>query len=164
MSATHPHAGRPITGRTVLIWLVAFFGVVFAMNAALVRFAVSSFGGVETESSYKAGLAFKEEVAIARAQDARHWNVEASVVPQGDASRVTIVARDAKQQVVGGLIANARLSHPTDRRRDIGLELIEVAPGRFEGATVALRGQWDLVIDLVRDSEVQFRSKSRLLF
>jgi nitrogen fixation protein FixH len=157
-------APRPLTGRTVLICFVTFFGIVFSMNAVMVRFALSSFGGVETESSYKAGLAFRNEIAIAKAQDARHWRVQAAVAPEGDATRVSVVARDAELRALDGLAALARLSHPTDRRRDVAVTLAEVAPGRFEGSAAALRGQWDLVLDLVRDGEVQFRSKSRVVF
>jgi nitrogen fixation protein FixH len=134
------------------------------MNAALVRFALSSFGGVETESSYKAGLAFRNELAVAKAQDARHWQVDASIEPEGDLTRVTVLARDADARILNGLAAEARLSHPTDRRRDVTLTLIETAPGRFEGSAAALRGQWDLVLELARDGEVLFRSKSRHVF
>ena len=36
----------------------------------MIRCAVTTFGGVETESAYQAGLAFKRETAAARAQDA----------------------------------------------------------------------------------------------
>ena len=54
-----------LTGRTVLVWFVAFFGVVFAVNAILVKAATSTFGGVETTSSYKAGQMFEREVARA---------------------------------------------------------------------------------------------------
>jgi nitrogen fixation protein FixH len=46
-----PRRPRKLTGRHVLLGLVAFFGVVFAVNAVLVRAAISTFGGVETVSS-----------------------------------------------------------------------------------------------------------------
>ena len=28
--------GRPLTGRTVLIWLIGFFAIVFAVNAVMI--------------------------------------------------------------------------------------------------------------------------------
>lgn len=153
---------RELTGRMVLACFVAFFGIVFTMNAVLVRAASSSFGGVETESSYKAGLAFKNDIAAAQAQDALHWAVDASVRPEGDATRVTITARDAESKALNGVEAAARLSHPTDRRRDITLELVEFAPGRFQSLSPVAQGQWDLVIELKRRDETVFRSKSRV--
>lgn len=153
---------RQITGRMVLACLVGFFGIILAMNVVLIRVAVSSFGGVETESSYKAGLAFKSDVAAAQAQDARHWAVEATFQREGGETGITVTARDANARPLVGLSTIARLSHPTDRRRDIALDLSETGPGRFQGLASAAHGQWDLVIELAREGETVFRSKSRV--
>ena len=49
------------------------------MNAVLIRLAVSTFGGVETENAYQAGLNFSREIAAAEVQDALHWQVKATV-------------------------------------------------------------------------------------
>ena len=72
-------ATRQVTGRMVLVCLVAFFAVVAGVNAIMIRAAVSTFGGVETESAYQAGLAFAREIAAVEAQDALHWQVRAKV-------------------------------------------------------------------------------------
>ncbi len=154
-------APRVITGRTVLICFVSFFGIVFAMNFVMVRVALSTFSGVETESSYKAGLSFKNDVAAAHAQDALHWNVEATL-QHGAASRIILSARDAQQTPLSGLTPETRLAHPTDKRRDIPVQFVETTPGRFESLTALPEGQWDLVIGLKRDEETLFRSKSRI--
>ncbi|PVE22099.1 nitrogen fixation protein FixH [Microvirga sp. KLBC 81] len=157
-------AGRPprvITGRTVLIYFITFFGIVFAMNFVMIRFAVSSFSGVETESSYKAGLTFKNDVAAAHSQDALHWAVDASI-QRGDASRILITARDAKAQALSGLTAEVRLAHPTDKRRDVVIEFVETTAGQFQSLTSLPEGSWDLVIGLKRSGETVFRSKSRI--
>lgn len=152
---------RPITGRTVLLYFVSFFGIIFAMNFYMVRVAISSFSGVETESAYKAGLSFKNDVAAAHAQDARHWKVEASL-QRGEASGMIITVRDAQGQALTGLTPEVRLAHPTDKRRDVPLEVVELTPGQFKSLTPAPEGQWDLVIDLKRETETVFRSKSRI--
>ena len=152
---------RVLTGRMVLFCLVAFFGIVIAVNAVMVRVAVSSFSGVETESAYKAGLSFKNDVAAAHAQDARHWSVNASL-EQGETNRVVITARDDKAGVIAGLKPDVRLAHPTDKRRDVPLEFIELTPGQFQSLTPMPKGQWDLVIGLKRETETVFRSKSRI--
>ena len=152
---------RVITGRTVLICFISFFGVVFAMNFVMVRVALSTFSGVETESSYKAGLSFKNDVAAAHAQDALHWNVEARL--QHDAERrIVLSARDAQQAPLSGLITEIRLAHPTDKRRDTPIQFVETTPGQFESLTALPEGQWDLVIDLKRNEDILFRSKSRI--
>ncbi|GEO15452.1 FixH family protein [Microvirga aerophila] len=155
-------SGRPLTGRMVLFCLLAFFGTILAMNVVLVRVALSSFGGVETDSSYKAGLAFKNDIAASQAQDARHWAVEASLRHESGGTRVTVSTHDAEAHPLAGLSIEARLAHPTDKRRDVTIDLAETESGRFEGLADAPRGQWDLVIGLKRRDEQVFRSKSRI--
>lgn len=163
MTALTQTSSRPLTGRTVLLSFVAFFGIIFAANVVLVRAALTSFGGVETESAYKAGLAFKGDKEAAAAQDARGWRVEAALSRGGDGTRtIAVTARDANGAPLAGLVPQARLSHPTDAKRDRVLSLTEAEPGRFIGAAEAAPGQWDLVIVLMRGEEQVFRSKSRL--
>lgn len=153
---------RQLTGRMVLACLVTFFGIIFAMNVVLIRVAVSSFGGVETESSYKAGLNFTSDVAAAHAQDARHWAVDVALKTDADGTQVIVTAKDAESRPLSGFTPVARFSHPTDRRRDVSLELSETGAGRYQGVALAPKGQWDLMIELVRDGDTAFRSKSRV--
>src|SRR4028118_2165592 len=108
-TATAGPAPRILTGRMVLFYFIAFFGVVFTMNFFMVRVAISSFSGVETESAYKAGLSLKNDVAAAHAQDARHWAVEASLQRGGDATRLVITARDERSRPLAGLTPEVRL-------------------------------------------------------
>jgi nitrogen fixation protein FixH len=154
---------RELTGRTVLICLIAFFAVVAGVNAIMVRAAVTTFGGLETQSSYRAGLLFAKETAAARAQDARSWQVQASVVRDGERHKVTIDARDAAGRPLTGLSAAVLLAHPTYRRSDRTVETVEVSPGRFSGAIESMRGQRDLAIELMRGDERVFRSKTRVV-
>jgi nitrogen fixation protein FixH len=154
---------RPLTGRVVLLCLIAFFAVVALANGIMIRFAVSSFGGLETASSYQAGLAFAREIEAARAQDERHWQVSAKVLPAADATLVEIDARDAAGVRLAGLQASAHLAHPTDRRADQAVDLSEAPAGQFRGTAGALVGQWDLVIELSRDGMRLFRSRNRVV-
>ena len=52
-------AVREVTGTTVLICFVGFFGIVATVNAIMMHAAITTFAGTETSSSYKAGLAYK---------------------------------------------------------------------------------------------------------
>ncbi|MCB8821217.1 FixH family protein [Microvirga rosea] len=153
---------RPLTGKMVLVYLLSFFAVVIGVNVIMARVAVSSFSGVETESVYKAGLAFKNDVAAAQAQEARHWAVEAQLQQAANATRIVVTAQDAGAHALAGLVPKFHLAHPTDRRRDVALEPVEVGSGRFEMETPVRHGQWDLIITLARGGEVVFRSKSRI--
>jgi nitrogen fixation protein FixH len=154
---------REITGRMVLICLIAFFAVVVGVNMIMVRAAISTFGGLETESSYKAGLAFGGEIAAAQAQEARHWQVAGKIFPASDGTTaVAINAQDAVGRPLTGLDAVVRLAHPTDRRLDHTLVMRENAPGQFRGTTASAMGEWDLVIELSRGEERLFRSRNRV--
>jgi nitrogen fixation protein FixH len=154
---------RPLTGRTVLFSLIAFFGVVASVNAIMIRAAVTTFGGVETASSYQAGLKFSRENAAVRAQDALHWQVNASTHAAGERTRVEVSARDANGGQINGLTATAVLSHPMDRRADETVTLSEDSGGHFVGSAAAVSGQRDLIIELSRNGERMFRSRNRIV-
>jgi nitrogen fixation protein FixH len=143
----------------VLVGLVAFFAAVAGVNAIMIWAAVSTFGGVETESSYQAGLVFARETAAVAAQDALHWQVKAKVSGAAAATLVEVVAAD---RPVSGLQAVARLVHPNDKRADHLVVLNEGAPGQFRGHSGPLVGQWALVIELSREGTRMFRSKNRI--
>ena len=164
MNATAKKAQRgEMTGPKVLVWLLLFFGVVFAVNGVLVRAAISTFGGVETKSSYQAGLKFGQDVATAERQDALHWQIGGRLARDGAGLAVLdVTARDATGAPLGGLTADARLAHPADERLDHVIPLQPKAAGSFRGAAAAQPGQWDLIIDLYRGDTRVFRSQSRV--
>ena len=157
----HP---RQLTGWMVFGLIVGFFAVIFGVNAYMAHMAISTFGGVETESSYHAGQTFERDVAMAKAQDAQHWQVDVKVTTAVDGDAVLdIVARDAAGAPLTGLTASALFARPTDRRLDRGLTVGESAPGRFRGNVDVPAGQWDLIIELSRQGERAFRSVNRVV-
>ncbi|MFG1421974.1 FixH family protein [Roseixanthobacter liquoris] len=153
---------RELTGRMMLLIILAFFGVVVGVNVVMARFAVTTFGGVETESSYKAGLAFRSEEEAAAQQATRGWNVEADVESRGEARHVVLIVRDAAGKPLSGLDVTGRLFHPTDARGDVTLVLADIGGGRYTGAVTAHAGQWDLMLDLAQGGQRLFRSKNRV--
>lgn len=163
MSNRYFSAGRPWTGWTVLLTLLGFFGVIFLVNGVMIYEALSTLSGVDTDSAYQAGLQYEQEVAQSKAQDARHWRVDASLTPFSGGERLDVSARDAAGQPLGGMQASAILERPTDRRFDQSVILVEDAAGRFHGSAEIAAGQWDLVIELTRHGEQLFRSKNRIV-
>jgi nitrogen fixation protein FixH len=154
---------RQLTGRTVLICLLAFFGVVSLANAIMIRAALTTFSGVETGSAYQAGQNFKYDSETARAQQERHWQVRADVRPADGKTLIEIDARDAAGLPLVGLEAMMQLQHPTDRRADQTVSLSEDVSGHFRGIAAPLAGQWDVLIDLSRGGERVFRSRNRVM-
>jgi nitrogen fixation protein FixH len=154
---------RELTGRHVLIALVAFFGLVILVNVAMVRAAISTFGGLDTPSSYEAGLEFKAEEARAAAQTARDWTVTASLIPSGVERVLSVDVRDARGSAVSAISVNARLMHPVDERHDLAIALREIAPGSFRGGAAVPAGLWRLELTVVRDGVRLFRSENRVM-
>ena len=154
---------RELTGRAVLFWLIGFFGVVFAVNGVLVQAATSTFRGLETGSSYQAGLMFKQEVDSAERQDALHWHVDGKLLRDRAGQAVLdIGARDAQGLALAGLTAVAHLAHPADARLDRTIALKSTGAGAFRGEAQAPPGQWELIVDLSRGGDRLFRSRSRV--
>lgn len=151
-----------VTGRLVLASLIGFFLTIAAVNAVMITFAVKTFGGVETENAYKAGLAFNRSIVEAEAQDARHWRVDIVRVPQRETDFAVTVS-DGAGLPVSGLTLVATLVHPTDRRRDKQLHAVSTGSGTFLLEASAEAGQWDLVTVFSNASVERFRSRNRIV-
>lgn len=163
MSASQPKKPRELTGRAVLYWLIGFFGIVFAVNGVLVQAATSTFRGLETGSSYKAGLLFREDLESAERQESLHWKVDGKLSrDQAGQAALDISVRDAQGAALAGLTAQARLAHPADSHLDQAISLNGTGAGAFHGAAAATPGQWELIVDLYRGDDRLFRSRNRV--
>ena len=156
-------AGRPLTGRMVLFILLAFFGLVIAVNLVMVREAISTFGGVDTPSSYQAGLDFKAEEQAIVAQDALHWRVDVRLTPGDRGEKISLTALDANGKALSGYTVTARFAHPADERRDVTVALQESSPGTYTGLGVVDPGQWTLDLAIGQGSRRLFHSTNRIM-
>jgi nitrogen fixation protein FixH len=162
--AVSPKTARKVTGTTVLICFVGFFGIVAIVNAIMMYAAITTFAGTETSSSYKAGLAYKQEAAAAAAQAALNWQVDGRIVrsPAGEAV-LTVSVKDAKHAPVRGIDVTARLAHPLNARLDHDIALSRMSDSGFRGATEATAGQWTLIVEVAREGDRVYRTKSRVV-
>lgn len=99
---------KKLTGRTVFVCLLAFFGVVIGINLLMMKLAMDTLPGTEVDSAYRASLAFNSDIAAARAQDRRGWRVNAHVERSADG--IAVVALEARDR------AGAPLSGIEDRK------------------------------------------------
>lgn len=161
---TRSTATREWKGWMVLAFMLAFFGVVIGVNAFMAHLAMSTFGGVDVASSYQAGQMFERDVAMAETQDERHWRIDGKITAAADGGKaLDIAARDSTGAPLTGLTATAEFTRPTDRRLDRTLSIREDTPGHFHGNVALPAGQWDLIIELSRQGERQFRSVNRVV-
>jgi nitrogen fixation protein FixH len=161
-------AGSPdrggVTGRTVLVSLLAFFAVVIGVNVVMMTLAISTMPGIEVESPYLAGIKYNSEITAARAQADRGWRMASHIVRDADGRAVvTVEARDRSGAPLAGLAMSVRLARPTDARADHAVTLTERSGGTYFGeAADVIAGIWDFELEVDRGAERMFRSKNRI--
>ncbi len=157
--------GFVLRGRHVFLMFVLFFGVVFAVNGYMLRVAVGTFSGVQTETPYKMGLAYNTRIAAARKQDDLGWKVEARLIRAEDgAATVVLSAADREGRPLSGLAGEVRLQRPADKRQDRSVSLQPTGTGRYGAELTGVApGQWDVVVLLDEKGETVFESTSRIV-
>lgn len=138
-------ARAEIRGWHVLAAMLGFFGIVIAVNAAFIVFAVRSFPGEDVRRSYLQGLHYNETLSARRMQSALGWQANASLEQSGDgaALAVTLRARDGAPLTHASLSGN--LQWPTDARLDRTLVFEPAGAGRYVARLHDLTpGRWRL--------------------
>jgi nitrogen fixation protein FixH len=158
-------SAKPLSGRTVLVWLIAFFAVVLSVNAVMTKLAIDTLPGTDVDSAYKASLAYNSEIHAAQEQAARRWSVTGHVSRNSaGGAAVDVTARDAADVPLTGLAVSVHLSRPTDKRADRVFALGERGGGRYRGEVSDVSpGQWDVVIEADRGAERLFLSRNRVI-
>lgn len=134
-------APRPITGRIVLFGMLAFFGVVFAVNGALIYFAFDTWSGLTTEKPFETGRDHDRILAEAEAQAALGWRSRVALAPMSETIEVTFTGRDGAP--LGGLEVVLALRRPARADLDQRLSLSETTAGRYRGKiALPLPGRW----------------------
>ena len=127
-----------ITGRHVLIVIVAFFSVTIAVNAVFVTAALRTFRGEEVPKAYLQGLDYNSVLERRAEQKALGWS-----------SRVTLeegrirLEMTAPEGPLAGLVLEGGLKHPADKSLDRALAFEDQGGGLYEAEVEALpKGQW----------------------
>ncbi|MDA8232906.1 MAG: FixH family protein [Magnetospirillum sp.] len=124
---------------------VGLFVVVFGVNGTMAYLATSSFTGLWTQHPYEKGLAYNQNLAMARAQDRLGWTVTATATPAGGGrADVAITYQDQNGKPVDGLTVSAIFSRPTVVGHDRQVTLTAKGGGVYGGlVALPLRGEWD---------------------
>lgn len=139
--------GSEWTGRKMLITMLAFFGVVIAVNGVMAFVAVRDFRGTLVDSGYVASQDFNTDRAMLEAQAARGWQLEASEA--GGAPLIAVSRADGSP--IAGLSITARAMRTTDQHRDRMLTLAEAGPGLYAAAERLAPGQWRIALSAEGD-------------
>lgn len=154
-----------ITGRHVLFAMIAFFGVIFAVNGVFLYSALSTYTGIVADEPYRKGLTYNERIAAESRQNELHWYLDLEI-PTGD-GLLRAGMLDAERQPVTGLVMSGRLSRPSTDDHDQALAFEEVTPGNYVARVSALaEGTWkvDLTAAVMKPDgeQVVWRHRSRV--
>ncbi len=134
-----------LKGAHVLAALLAFFGIVFAVNGVLVFEALKTHSGVVAQEPYRKGLAYNDRIAADGLQSALGWKAD---VGFGSAGQVALTMLDRDDKPLSGLLIAGALGRPATERLDTKLSFAETTPGSYvasAGATDA--GAWLVTIE-----------------
>lgn len=139
------------TGWHMTAILVAFFGVVMAVNFNMARMAVSTFGGTVVDNSYVASQEYNGWLKAAARQERLGWNVAMAL----DADRRVRVTALANGVAIKPLSAVGDALHPLGRVDDVPLAFAATGTdGQLLSTKPLPPGRWDLRLSLRRGADI----------
>ncbi|MGE4430299.1 MAG: FixH family protein [Sphingobium sp.] len=142
-----PQQPRPFTGRHMAIIMIAFFGVIIAVNLVMARFAVSTFGGTVVDNSYVASQRFNQWLDEAERQKQLGWSITSSL----DEGRHVEIRALQGHAALTGLSASGSANHPLGRAPSVTLDFVEAQAGLFRSRQPLPQGRWQIHLTLARD-------------
>jgi nitrogen fixation protein FixH len=152
-----------ISGRHVLVAMVAFFCTVTAVDGVMIYKAVSTFGG-DTADAYRIGLNYNQRIAEEQSQDQLGWTQ--TVAYEAADSRLSVTLKDRDGRGIDNLNLTATIGRPATSTSDRDLKLTSVGDGKYRASLPDLpEGTW--AIDLTASkgdagNRIVYRSKVRL--
>lgn len=146
-----------LNGGRVLLIVVAFFGVIIAVNMVLAVKAVSTFPGLEVGDSYVASQEFE---AAREAQEALGWTVE----PRYDAGRkqLKLTFTDKAGHPAALKDLTVLVGRPTESRQDVTPVFTEVA-GAYVAPVELAQGKWMMHVEAHAADGTLFRQRLGLV-
>ena len=166
MTLSQSKTDKKLTGKHVLISVIAFFTVLILVNGTFIFYAINSFRGEDVKGSYRQGLNYNSVINDRREQAALGWNAFVEVVPNGAESSgenkktIAVQIKNASGRKISVADIQGRLRHPIDTSLDIPLTFTGNAPSV---ATVTIpAGRWTLEGEAVQNSD-HFKFRKSLL-
>jgi nitrogen fixation protein FixH len=133
--------GKSFTGYHMTIILVAFFGVIIAVNFYMACVALGTFGGTVVNNSYVASQKYNKWLDQARAQQRLGWSVDATLT-----AKRNILVRVETDRTVAGLSVQGTARHPLLGLKNQTLHFASSGEGRLQSAEALPAGRW--IVDL----------------
>ena len=136
---------KQLTGRHVLLMLVAFFGVIISVNIIFITQAVSSFTGEDVKQSYRQGLEYNKTIQTRSEQASLGWNVTTNVISSSEKKQHYIIQMfDEHNLPIQNLDISGTFKRPTNLAKDEEVVFTERGNGIYEAQINLPKGQWQL--------------------
>lgn len=155
-----------ITGRHVLIGLIAFFGIVIGVNIIFVSSAVRSFPGEAVEKSYVQGINYNKTLEKREQQKALGWTAQiGEQLSDSNVRQLIVVVQNKDAAPVSGLTMTGRLSEHSDDHQQLDLVFTETTTGEYAAELpVELFGRWTTKVAATRSDGATFESMKTMVF
>lgn len=158
-----PIEAGTITGKHVLFAIIAFFGLVFAVNGYFVYEALHTYTGVVSNQPYRKGLAYNERLTQDDRQHELGWTSQLAI---GAGHVMTLRLADRNARALTGLSITARIGRPSTNRFDAVIAFVEAAPGTYEVRSQGLAdGAWIADVEVRANADASdpiYRLRRRL--
>ncbi|APG61914.1 hypothetical protein LPB140_02705 [Sphingorhabdus lutea] len=141
---------KPFTGWHMTAILVAFFGVIMAVNFTMAHLASSTFGGTVVDNSYVASQKFNGWLQQAETQENLGWTHEISL--SADRHIMVKMTKDAKPLSPLKIIAAAH--HPLGRAAPLNFTFNHDEMGNFRSARALPPGRWSVIVSARQNSNI----------
>jgi len=146
------------TGRHMLLVMLAFFGVIIAVNLTMATLANTTWSGLIVKNSYVASQKFNGKAQAARAQAALGWS--------GTMSYGAGVFRYTLADAGGGPVhltaSEAFFRRPVNDRDDQTIALEAAGSGRLVGSVDLKDGLWIVEIAAAAGLDTPYREVRRV--
>ena len=139
---------RTLSGRGVLLWLLAFFVPVILINVCFIVISVSTFSGEDEQKPYLQGISFNQTLARREEQRRLGWHMSVSAERERSGQvDLDIVLRNADGSPRCNEKFNGELRHPADELKDRPLVVTEAGSCHYSARVDGVsRGAWDVVL------------------
>ena len=130
-------AASPFTGRKMLLVLLAFFGVIIAVNAVMMTLAIGSHTGLVAKNSYVASQDFNRTVAKAKAQTAMGWQAGLAARP----TSLELTFKDKSGRPIEGLAIDGVVGRIVTGAEDQAVRFEALGGGVYRAEIASPPGQ-----------------------
>lgn len=153
-----------ITGRMVLLGILGFFGVIFAVNGAFVYFALDSWPGLSNDSAYEQGLDYNQTIAAAEAQNATGWQSAVSIEKEQGYYAVSVHLKEANGEPLSGQKVTATFRRPVGAENTIVTAMLPMSDGVYANRVeLPFPGRWQVFVEVETGEAISYRMQHEVL-